>query len=162
MIGQQIAVKRNLLKIGRPGYKITKCRDAVTRQTGLLFQLQYPEIGTEIHPRYRFMSAYEQKVEQPPDKDFQYLLVAAEPYETVAFKLQSKEVDRSPGKFWTHYDKDTKEFFLQLFFKTEREERCKSFPDALFDLTYLRYWAFANHVFTLDAGVPGLAPSVRK
>ncbi|KAJ6259081.1 hypothetical protein Dda_5978 [Drechslerella dactyloides] len=123
MIGQQIAVKKNLLKIGRPGYKITKCRDPVTRQQGLLFQLQYPEIGTEIHPRYRFMSAFEQKVEQPPDKDYQYLLVAAEPYETVAFKLQAREVDRSPGKFWTHYDKDTKEFFLQLFFKTEREQR---------------------------------------
>ncbi|KAK6495335.1 hypothetical protein TWF481_003359 [Arthrobotrys musiformis] len=133
MIGQQIAVKKNLLKVGRPGYKITKCRDPVTRQQGLLFQLQYPEIGTEIHPRYRFMSAFEQKVEQPPDKDFQYLLVAAEPYETVGFKLQAREVDRTPGKFWTHYDKDTKEFFLQLFFKTEREQRY--------------------------AGVPGLAPS---
>jgi len=125
MIGQQIAVRKNVLKIGRPGYKITKCRDPVTRQTGLLFQLQYPEIGTEIHPRHRFMSAFEQKVEVPPDKDYQYLLVAAEPYETVAFKLQAREVDRSQGKFWTHYDADTKEFFLQLFFKTEREERCK-------------------------------------
>lgn len=73
------------------------------------------------------MSAFEQRVEQPPDRAFQYLLVAAEPYETCAFKLQAKEVDKSPGKFWTHYDPDTKEYFLQLFFKTEREERCK-FP----------------------------------
>lgn len=127
MIGQQVAVRKNLIKIGRPGYKITKLRDPVTRQLGLLFQLQYPEIGTEIYPRHRFMSAFEQRVEQPPDRAFQYLLVAAEPYETCAFKLQAKEVDKSPGKFWTHYDPDTKEYFLQLFFKTEREERCK-FP----------------------------------
>ncbi|CUS13712.1 hypothetical protein C7212DRAFT_201815 [Tuber magnatum] len=134
MIGQQLIAPKKHLKIGRPGYKITKLRDPVTRQLGLLFQLQYPEIGTEIKPRYRFMSAFEQRVEVPADKNFQYLLVAAEPYETVSFKLQAREVDRSPGKFWTHFDSDSKEFFLQLFFKTEREERY--------------------------AGVPGLAPRV--
>ncbi len=32
------------------------------------------------------MSAYEQRVE-PPDKKWQYLLFAAEPYETIAFKV---------------------------------------------------------------------------
>ena len=31
------------------------------------------------------MSSYEQKVEQP-DMQYQYLLFAAEPYETIAFK----------------------------------------------------------------------------
>jgi splicing factor 3A subunit 2 len=33
------------------------------------------------------MSAYEQKVE-PPDRKWQYLLFAAEPYETIAFKVR--------------------------------------------------------------------------
>ena len=32
------------------------------------------------------MSAYEQRIE-PPDKSWQYLLFAAEPYETIAFKV---------------------------------------------------------------------------
>ena len=32
------------------------------------------------------MSAYEQKVE-PPDRKWQYLLFAVEPYETIAFKV---------------------------------------------------------------------------
>ena len=32
------------------------------------------------------MAAYEQKVE-PPDRKWQYLLFAAEPYETIAFKV---------------------------------------------------------------------------
>ena len=32
------------------------------------------------------MSAYEQRVE-PPDRKWQYLLFAAEPYETIAFKV---------------------------------------------------------------------------
>ena len=80
MVGQQVAVRKNVVKIGRPGYKITKTRDPLTRQLGLLFQLQYPEITPGVVPRVRFMSAFEQKVEDP-DKNFQYLLVAAEPYE---------------------------------------------------------------------------------
>ncbi len=128
MIGQQLAPRKNLIKIGRPGYKITKIRDPVTHQSGLLFQLQYPEIGQEVKPRYRFMSAFEQRVEVPPDKGYQYLLVAAEPYETVGFKLQAREVERGGGRFWTYFDNDTKEFFLQLFFKTEREERYAGVP----------------------------------
>ena len=32
------------------------------------------------------MAAYEQRVE-PPDRRWQYLLFAAEPYETIAFKV---------------------------------------------------------------------------
>jgi splicing factor 3A subunit 2 len=39
------------------------------------------------------MSAYEQRIE-PPDRRWQYLLMAAEPYETIAFKvatLQDRE-----------------------------------------------------------------------
>ena len=40
-------------------------RDPVTNQEGLLFQIDYPEIAPNVVPRYRFMSAYEQKVEAP-------------------------------------------------------------------------------------------------
>ena len=67
-------------------------------------------------PRHRFMSAYEQKVE-PPDRKWQYLLFAAEPYETIAFKVPSREVDKSETRFWTHWNRETKEFFLQFSFK---------------------------------------------
>ena len=46
-------------------------------------------ISTEegIQPRHRFMSSYEQKVE-PPDKNYQYVLFACDPYETVGFKVR--------------------------------------------------------------------------
>jgi splicing factor 3A subunit 2 len=74
------------------------------------------------------MSAYEQKVEDPPDKDFQYLLVAAEPYETCGFKIQAREVDRREEKYWNHWDADTKQFYVQINFKTEREERFSGVP----------------------------------
>lgn len=51
-------------------------------------QIDYPEIAEGIGPRHRFMSAYEQRIE-PPDRRWQYLLMAAEPYETIAFKVRS-------------------------------------------------------------------------
>ncbi|KAI9792608.1 MAG: hypothetical protein M1833_001061 [Piccolia ochrophora] len=128
MVGQQVAVRKNMVKIGRPGYKITKTRDPLTRQLGLLFQLQFPEITPGVQPRVRFMSAFEQKVDDPPDKNFQYLLVAAEPYETCGFKLQAREVDRREGRFWSWFDEDSNEFWIQVLFKTEREERYSGVP----------------------------------
>jgi splicing factor 3A subunit 2 len=127
MVGQQVAVRRNVVKIGRTGDKITKIRDPLQHQLGLLFQLQYPEISPDVKPKIRFMSAFEQKVEEP-DKNFQYLLVAAEPYETCSFKLQSTEVDRSQGRLWSWFDEDSKEFWIQVMFKTEREERYSGVP----------------------------------
>lgn len=128
MVGAQVAVKRNVVKIGRPGYKITKTRDPVTRQQGLVFQLQYPEIAPDVTPKVRFMSAFEQKVDDPPDKNFQYMLVAAEPYETCGFKLQAREVDRTNERYYTWWDPDLKEFWVQVMFKTEREERYSGVP----------------------------------
>ena len=44
-------------------------------------------------------------------------MFAAEPYETIAFKVPSREVDKSETRFWTHWNKETKEFFLQFSFK---------------------------------------------
>lgn len=127
-IAMGVQVKRNMVKIGRPGYKITKTRDPLTRQHGLLFQLQYPEMAPGVTPRVRFMSAFEQKVEDPPDKNFQYLLVAAEPYETCGFKLQAREIDRREGRYWNWWDSDSREFWIQVMFKTEREERYSGVP----------------------------------
>jgi splicing factor 3A subunit 2 len=59
---------------------VTKQRDPETAQLSLLFQIDYPEIEEGLQPRHRFMSSYEQRVENP-DKNYQYLLFAAAPYE---------------------------------------------------------------------------------
>jgi len=107
---------KKFVKIGRPGYRVTKQRDPENSQQSLLFEVDYPEIAEGVVPRHRFMSAYEQKVE-PPDRKWQYLLFAAEPYETISFKVPSREVDKSEGRFWSHWNKETKEFFLQFSFK---------------------------------------------
>lgn len=111
---------KKFVKIGRPGYRVTKQREPDSGQQSLLFQIDYPEIIDTVTPRHRFMSAYEQKVE-PPDRKWQYLLFAAEPYETIAFKVPSREVEKSDGKFWTHWNKDTKQFFMQFAFKQENK-----------------------------------------
>jgi splicing factor 3A subunit 2 len=126
VVGMGVQVRKQIIKIGRPGYKITKIRDALTRQSGLLFQLQYPEITPGTQPKIRFMSAFEQQVEES-DKAFQYLLVAAEPYEICGFKLQAKEIDRE-RQYWQWWDEDQKEFWVQVLFKTERDERYSNVP----------------------------------
>ena len=112
--GPRVAIRKVAVKIGRPGYKVTKVRDAITQQHGLLFQISYPDSVSK--PFNRFMSSFEQHME-PPNKFFQYLLFACEPYETIAFKIQSLEIDRTESRFWTYWDPDTKQYHMQFFFK---------------------------------------------
>lgn len=107
---------KKFVKIGRPGYRVNKQKDADSGQQSLLFQVDYPEIVDGVVPRHRFMSAYEQKME-PPDRKWQYLLFAAEPYETIGFKVPSREVEKN--EFWTLWNKDTKQFFLQFAYRLE-------------------------------------------
>lgn len=113
---------KKFVKIGRPGYRVTKQRDPDTGQQSLFFQIDYPEIADDVRPRHRFMSAYEQRVE-PPDRLWQYLLFSAEPYETIAFKVPSREVDKSEDKFWTEWNGDTKQFFMQFHFKLDPKQQ---------------------------------------
>jgi splicing factor 3A subunit 2 len=111
---------RKTIKIGRPGYRVTKQRDPDTQQRSLLFEIEYPEIEDGLQPRQRFMSAYEQHKETP-DKRYQYLLVAAEPYETIGFKIPNKPIDKGEGKFWSNWNRDTLTFSLQLCFALDEE-----------------------------------------
>merc|ERR1712117_550416 len=121
---------KKFVKIGRPGYRVTKQRDPDNGQQSLLFEIDYPEIAEGVAPRHRFMSAYEQKIE-PPDRKWQYLLFAAEPYETISFKIPSREVDKQDNKFWHLWNKDTKEFFLQFAFRPTDGQRSRGPPSFL-------------------------------
>src|SRR3989338_4277450 len=93
----------------------------MTGQRSLIFHISYPEIEVGIQPRHRFMSAYEQKVEQPADPKYQYILFAAEPYETIGFKIPCNPIDKSEGKFITDWDRDTTTFKLQLHFQEQND-----------------------------------------
>lgn len=135
------AVQRKIfIRIGRPGYRVTKIRDPETHMEGLLVQVHLPQIKEGVVPRKRFMSAFEQKKEAP-NKNYQYLIVrlafalhrqvrmnsiicpqvAAEPYETIAFRIPAREIqdetDDYAGWNWHHWDTDTKQFSFQFMFR---------------------------------------------
>ena len=88
---------RKTIKIGRPGYRVTKETDPETGQRSLLFEIDYPEIAPNVKPMFRFMSAYEQQIETP-DRAYQYILFAAEPYETIGFKVPNLEIVKDVAK----------------------------------------------------------------
>ncbi|KAF0988665.1 hypothetical protein HZS_801 [Henneguya salminicola] len=110
---------RKFIKIGRPGYKgfFTK----------IIYLIDYPEVNETAAPRYRLMAAFEQHQEQA-DRNWQYLLFAIEPYETIAFKIPSREVDKSLDKFWTYWNTNTKQYFLQLHFKNAAAISAQTHP----------------------------------
>lgn len=107
------------VRIGRPAYQVFKSRDADTHQRCLSFELSFPEMEDSLQPRHRFMSSFEQRIESPPDRRYQYLLFAAEPYETVAFKIPNEPIDKEPGRFVTHWDADEKKFTVTLYFQEQ-------------------------------------------
>jgi len=118
---------RKTVKIGRPGYRVTKERDPETQQKALLFEVEYPEAMDKAKPRHRFMSSYEQKVE-PPDTKFQYLLLSCEPYETIAFKVPNMEIDKDDNKFFASWDGARKVFTMQIFFKDRDMQELPALP----------------------------------
>lgn len=126
--------KRVWNKIGRPNYKVTKIRDPVTFQVGLLIEVKCPKISIN-EPLFRIMSFYELSTKnqnvakeylrssEEKELDFQYLVISAEPYENICIVMPNDEIDRPAeldgmgNGYWWHWDVDTKEFFLQLLYK---------------------------------------------
>jgi splicing factor 3A subunit 2 len=131
--------RKVFLKIGRPGYRVTKVRDKDTGKEGMMVQVHLPQIKAGVLPRRRFMSAWEQKRE-PPNKAYQYLIVrrhfnplsctfflnikfkvAAEPYETIAFRIPAREIEDESDDAgywnWSHWDPDTKQYSFQFMFR---------------------------------------------
>lgn len=106
---------KKFTKIGRPGYRTKKQMDPESQQQSLLFEIDYPEIAKDVKPLYRFMSAYEQKRE-PPNRNWQYLVIAAEPYDTIAFKIPSREVDKSDKNFFHVWNERSRQYFIQVPF----------------------------------------------
>ncbi|PON49002.1 Zinc finger, C2H2 domain containing protein, partial [Parasponia andersonii] len=118
---------RKTVKIGRPGYRVTKQFDPETKQRSLLFQLNILRLKT-LQSRGTDLCRLMSRRVQPFDKRYQYLLFAAEPYEIIAFKVPSTEIDKSTPKFFSHWDPDSKMFTLQLYFKTKPPEGNKLPP----------------------------------
>jgi len=85
-----------------------------------MVQVHLPQIKPDVLPRRRFMSAWEQKRE-PPNKAYQYLIDAAEPYETIAFRIPAREIEDETDDAgywnWSHWDPDTKQYSFQFMFR---------------------------------------------
>lgn len=98
--------------------------------------IEYPEILDGLQPRIRIISPYEQRLERTNDHSWQYLLFAAEPYYTIAFKIPNdpieREFDPNSGrmKFWTNWDAQKKIFSLQLYFKRQESAEAPSTSSA--------------------------------
>ena len=88
-----------------------KQMDPETQQKSLFFEIDYAEINPEFIPKHRIMSCYEQKLETP-DPRYQFLLIAAEPYETIAIKIPNQEIDRTGDRLYVNWNKDRKIFTL--------------------------------------------------
>eukprot|EP00918_Siedleckia_nematoides_P077053 GHVU01168424.1.p1 GENE.GHVU01168424.1~~GHVU01168424.1.p1 ORF type:complete len:262 (-),score=39.17 GHVU01168424.1:1247-1954(-) len=118
---------KKTVKIGRPGYRVTKMRDPKTLHKALLFEIEYPEIEANVAPRFRVMSAYEQRIETPENK-YQYLLFAAEPYETIGFKIPNEDIDKSGDRLYTEWDPIKKTYTMQCHFKTREDKPLPTLP----------------------------------
>ena len=117
---------RKTRKIGRPGYKVTKQINSETQQKSLIFEIDYPQIEDGLQPRTRIMSSWEQTIE-PRDPQFQYLLVAADPYETIAFKIPNYPIEKEGGLV-PSWDRDRLVFKIELHFKSTLTTIQQSFP----------------------------------
>ena len=121
LAAQQAKAKQKVKipRIGQPGYRVSKGRDPKTGQKYVYFEIDYPMIDDKLQPRHRFMSAYEQKIDLPPDPNYQYLLFAALPYETIGFKVPNLPIDNDREKFVSNWDYEKKMMSLKVTFVKE-------------------------------------------
>jgi splicing factor 3A subunit 2 len=108
--------EKELLKIGKPGYKLSKILNPETNEISLLIEIEFSELNNETVPKYKIIKSTDQSVE-PKDEKYQYIVFAADPYENIAFKVPNKEVDYSEEKYFCNWDGDNKNFNLLLTFK---------------------------------------------
>eukprot|EP00768_Dysnectes_brevis_P005800 gnl/Dysnectes_brevis/4344_a5789_702.p1 GENE.gnl/Dysnectes_brevis/4344_a5789_702~~gnl/Dysnectes_brevis/4344_a5789_702.p1 ORF type:complete len:223 (+),score=19.70 gnl/Dysnectes_brevis/4344_a5789_702:90-758(+) len=113
---------RKFLKIGKPAFRLSEVRSPQTSsisisKCGILFELELPRIREGVDPVWRIVSSFEQRVEAP-DPSLQFLVVAAEPYESVAVRMPNRPVAADPAvhELW---DKERKMYQLQIFFENE-------------------------------------------
>eukprot|EP00237_Pycnococcus_provasolii_P007891 CAMPEP_0206134414 /NCGR_PEP_ID=MMETSP1472-20131121/54868_1 /ASSEMBLY_ACC=CAM_ASM_001108 /TAXON_ID=41880 /ORGANISM="Pycnococcus provasolii, Strain RCC251" /LENGTH=262 /DNA_ID=CAMNT_0053526019 /DNA_START=15 /DNA_END=804 /DNA_ORIENTATION=- len=94
----------------------------------LLFQVDLPEADADANPRHRILSAFEQKIDAPPDGRYQYICIACAPYETIAFKVPNMPIDGANDLHFSHWDADRKVLTLQICFV--RGARAPAFEDS--------------------------------
>ena len=97
-----------------PQCKVVKFFEPVTEQCTVCITISFTLIKPISRPVHRVMSAYEQQKEQPPDSRFLYLLVACEPYRTIAIKLPNNS-SLNRKSLQTHW-KDNSTYVLTVLY----------------------------------------------
>ena len=113
---QSNEVKKDSIKIGKPGYKITKLKSPLTNQKSLLFEIDYPEISKNQSPQHKIISSFEQKVE-PVDSNYQYIVFAAEPYENIGVKIPNIELDYGEESYKVNWNMSKNQYSVLITFK---------------------------------------------
>lgn len=112
--GQAAASKPQVPRCGRPKFVLKKLSDPESGAKGVLLLLHFPRARSA--PRYRVMSAFEQRLEAP-NRSYQYLLVGCEPYETLAFKMPNRELAAGPeGGTFEYWDSDYSVYTIQVMY----------------------------------------------
>ncbi len=105
--------QRRAAILGTPAYTLKKQRDLEGRPV-LLVEVRLPEILAELEPRWRVVSWFEQQVEAQDDR-WKYLLVAAEPYETIAVRIPNKPIN--DARTYEKWFAEEKVFALQIVYQ---------------------------------------------
>ncbi|OII76381.1 hypothetical protein cand_027040 [Cryptosporidium andersoni] len=111
-------------RIGIPKYQVSKHWDSKNNQKCIYAKFFFPDIKEKYKPYFRIMSCWEQKKELP-DTKYQYLLIAAEPYNVVAIKIPNYEIERKNNKLMTFWDNKQMIYHIQIFF----QEKIKDITD---------------------------------
>ena len=99
--------------LGVPAVNTHYLRDPETDNWGIMLMFSYASTPENV-PEHRIMSAFEQKVEAP-NKNFMYVAVAAEPFDTAAARVPFREV----LDHFAYWDVDNRILFVQIMFNSK-------------------------------------------
>ena len=86
-----------------------------TKQKTLHFEIEYKEILEGTKPAHRILNAFEQKMEDA-DNNYLYLLFAADPYDTICFKIPNKEIENRKAGLSQTWDRNRKLYTVKVVY----------------------------------------------
>lgn len=100
--------------LGLPEFILRVNRHPVNYSEGVFLEVKVPDIETGKKPSYRFVSSFEQSVEEV-DHNYQYFVVAAPGYELIGVKIPARNIDLDLcEEFWSA---TSKIYCVQIFFE---------------------------------------------
>ena len=120
---------------GRPPHRLLTLTDPESNLPGIRAIFLFPQIETAVpglpppsdpdwprRPFFRIVSTWEQRVERP-DRRYQYLVVWAVGYQTVAIRVPAdtplQSFDAPDELHFSHWDPDNKLFMVQMMYKEQ-------------------------------------------